>query len=185
MHQVRALRCSLSGQSDHHGDIRAVPLSKSPGSALSRRQFSLLLGSWTASLGGVLGTAYAMLRSLFPNVLFEPTRRFKLGRPEDFNEPSVTFLEEPRLFVIRENHSLRVMSGVCTHLGCTINEDTGSGGFRCPCHGSVFDRVGAVREGPAPVSLASYALSIAPDGYIFVDMDQPTSDDSPLDVRDT
>ena len=52
-----------------------------------------------------------------------------------------------------------VMIGVCTHLGCIPlgqkpGDDRGSfGGWFCPCHGSVYDTSGRIRQGPAPQNL--------------------------------
>ena len=57
-----------------------------------------------------------------------------------------------------------VLSGVCTHLGCSPKyypevepkpwDSSWSGGFFCPCHGSMFDLVGRVYKGvPAPTNL--------------------------------
>ena len=52
-----------------------------------------------------------------------------------------------------------VMIGVCTHLGCIPlgqkpGDDRGSfGGWFCPCHGSVYDTSGRIRQGPAPLNL--------------------------------
>ena len=56
-----------------------------------------------------------------------------------------------------------VLSGVCTHLGCSPKyypevepkpwDSSWSGGFFCPCHGSMFDLVGRVYKGvPAPTN---------------------------------
>ena len=52
-----------------------------------------------------------------------------------------------------------VVIGVCTHLGC-IPIGTGEGenrgsydGWFCPCHGSVYDTAGRIRQGPAPKTL--------------------------------
>ena len=57
-----------------------------------------------------------------------------------------------------------VLSGVCTHLGCSPKyypevepkswDADWQGGFFCPCHGSMFDLVGRVYKGvPAPTNL--------------------------------
>jgi ubiquinol-cytochrome c reductase iron-sulfur subunit len=52
-----------------------------------------------------------------------------------------------------------VMIGVCTHLGCIPlgnkpGDDRGPyGGWFCPCHGSVYDTSGRIRQGPAPLNL--------------------------------
>lgn len=52
-----------------------------------------------------------------------------------------------------------VVLGVCTHLGCVPGgqkngENRGEyGGWFCPCHGSVYDTSGRIRQGPAPKNL--------------------------------
>lgn len=48
-----------------------------------------------------------------------------------------------------------VVVGICTHLGCIPIAHEGSyDGFFCPCHGSVYDTSGRIRQGPAPTNLA-------------------------------
>jgi ubiquinol-cytochrome c reductase iron-sulfur subunit len=53
-----------------------------------------------------------------------------------------------------------VIVGVCTHLGCIPlgnkpGDDRGPfGGWFCPCHGSIYDTSGRIRQGPAPFNLA-------------------------------
>jgi ubiquinol-cytochrome c reductase iron-sulfur subunit len=47
-----------------------------------------------------------------------------------------------------------VVVGICTHLGCIPIAHEGSyNGFFCPCHGSVYDTSGRIRQGPAPANL--------------------------------
>ena len=46
------------------------------------------------------------------------------------------------------------MLGVCTHLGCVpLGQQGAYGGWFCPCHGSVYDTAGRIRQGPAPENL--------------------------------
>ena len=48
-----------------------------------------------------------------------------------------------------------VLIGSCTHLGCVPTFGGGDyGGWFCPCHGSVYDTSGRIRQGPAPKNLA-------------------------------
>jgi len=48
-----------------------------------------------------------------------------------------------------------VLVGVCTHLGCVPGFGGGEyRGWLCPCHGSVYDTSGRIRQGPAPKNLA-------------------------------
>jgi ubiquinol-cytochrome c reductase iron-sulfur subunit len=47
-----------------------------------------------------------------------------------------------------------IVYGNCTHLGCIPLGNQGQyGGWFCPCHGSVFDTSGRIRQGPAPTNL--------------------------------
>jgi len=48
-----------------------------------------------------------------------------------------------------------VVIGICTHLGCVpIGHQGQYDGWFCPCHGSVYDTSGRIRQGPAPLNLA-------------------------------
>ena len=48
-----------------------------------------------------------------------------------------------------------VVIGICTHLGCIPLAHQGDyDGWFCPCHGSVYDTAGRIRQGPAPLNLA-------------------------------
>lgn len=56
---------------------------------------------------------------------------------------------------IKEGHAeWLILIGVCTHLGCVPNFGLGDyHGWFCPCHGSVYDTSGRIRNGPAPRNL--------------------------------
>ncbi len=54
-----------------------------------------------------------------------------------------------------------VVIGICTHLGCVpLGHEGQYDGWRCPCHGSVYDVSGRIRQGPAPrnLDLPTYAF---------------------------
>ena len=47
-----------------------------------------------------------------------------------------------------------IVFGNCTHLGCVpLGHEGPFKGWFCPCHGSVFDTSGRIRQGPAPTNL--------------------------------
>jgi ubiquinol-cytochrome c reductase iron-sulfur subunit len=47
-----------------------------------------------------------------------------------------------------------IVFGNCTHLGCVpLGQQGEYKGWFCPCHGSVFDTSGRIRQGPAPINL--------------------------------
>jgi Rieske Fe-S protein len=50
----------------------------------------------------------------------------------------------------RSGDSVRALSTVCPHAGCSIDWDAPQKCFACPCHGSVFAPDGARTEGPSP-----------------------------------
>lgn len=48
-----------------------------------------------------------------------------------------------------------VVIGVCTHLGCIpLGHQGPYDGWFCPCHGSIYDTSGRIRQGPAPKNLS-------------------------------
>lgn len=56
---------------------------------------------------------------------------------------------------VKPNHAaFLVVYGNCTHLGCVpLGQQGEYKGWFCPCHGSVFDTSGRIRQGPAPINL--------------------------------
>jgi nitrite reductase/ring-hydroxylating ferredoxin subunit len=54
-----------------------------------------------------------------------------------------------------QDGSMRQMSAVCTHLGCIVNWNSAEKTWDCPCHGSRFDKLGKVLNGPAVTDLAA------------------------------
>ena len=153
------------------------PLSPPPS---SRRRFVAMAGA-TAAVGAALGLLAATLRSVVPEVLYEPPRRFPVGRPADYPPGSVTFVAERRLFVFNTAEGFHCVSAVCTHLGCTVNHVEGEG-FACPCHGSTFHADGRVCRGPAAWPLARFAITISRRGELFVDTRRTVGPDYRLKV---
>jgi Rieske Fe-S protein len=58
------------------------------------------------------------------------------------------------VFFIRNGSSVTALSSTCTHLGCRVSWNADDQVLKCPCHGGVFDRTGAVKAGPPPEPLA-------------------------------
>jgi cytochrome b6-f complex iron-sulfur subunit len=132
-----------------------------------RRRLLSMAGLAGLAAGG-LGTLGVLARSLVPDVLFEPPRRFPVGRPEAFPPGQATYLPEHRLFVFNTADGFYAISAVCTHLGCNVNHEA-RGGFACPCHGSTYDDAGKITGGPAPWPLPCYPLALSRVGELVVD----------------
>ena len=56
----------------------------------------------------------------------------------------------------------------CPHLGCRVPECGSSQNFECPCHGSVYNRVGEKRGGPAPRGMDFFGMTVE-GGILRVD----------------
>lgn len=139
-------------------------------SEITRRKFFLFFG-WFGILSSLAGSALGSVRFMFPNVLYEPPTTFKIGKPADYPPNSVTFVQDQKLFVVRGKdgiEGIRIISSVCTHMGCTPKWVEAKNQWVCPCHGSVFNLKGNVIAGPAPKSLPWYKAVIASDGKIIV-----------------
>ncbi|HEU5415624.1 MAG TPA: ubiquinol-cytochrome c reductase iron-sulfur subunit [Candidatus Angelobacter sp.] len=148
----------------------------------SRRAFLRNLGLG-ALLAGIAGQLYAYLRALMPNVLYEPPRSFKVGPPQSYSN-GLTYLEDHRMFIGRDQKGLYAISAICTHLGCTVKmvnlnqpRQVAIGGkpveimqeFHCPCHGSKYYGDGTNYAGPAPHPLDWYRIEVSPeDGQLIV-----------------
>ncbi len=163
---------------------------------ISRRSFFEKIGLGSL-LAGLAGLGFQSFRSLIPDVLYEPSRKFKIGSPSTLAD-GMTFLEDKRLYVFKEGKSFYAISGSCTHLGCTVKytklnqpRQVEIGGekkdskfeFHCPCHGSKFYADGTNYAGPAPRPLHWYKVELSPDdGQLVVNMNEEVEQNFRLTV---
>lgn len=136
---------------------------------ISRRRF---LGK--AAIGCAIGAGglalIAALREIIPPLKKE-NKRFTIGPLYDFPISTFTLMPKQKIFIFRDHEGVRALSAVCTHLGCVLERGEVDG-FLCPCHGSRYNDAGKVISGPAPRPLAFFKVDIAPNGQLFVDMNQ-------------
>lgn len=141
------------------------------GQPMPRRKFMMSLAlawaTFTAAMGGAL-TALAAF--LIPRVDFTKIEVFKVGSPENFppNTVDETYKNSRGVWLVNDGGKIFAVSIVCTHLGCTPNWMENERKFKCPCHGSGFTMEGINFEGPAPVPLRRFEVSMADDGQIVV-----------------
>lgn len=132
----------------------------------SRRMFLAGLATFGSSM---LLIFMGVFRSFVPNVESGKPLKFKAGMPQDFPDKSATYLEDQKVFIVRNGNGYLALSSVCTHLGCTVRTENGGEGFFCPCHGSHYKVDGTNSAGPAPKPLEAYELSLGPHGELMVD----------------
>lgn len=144
------------------------------GAGDSNRRFFLIAGF--LALGSVfLAWGLAMIRFMFPNVLREPPSRFKVGCPSDYpiDHVETKYKSKYGVWIVHMEYGGRgqivALKAVCTHLGCPPNWLESEQKFKCPCHGSGFNKQGIHLEGPAPRPLERYAIGLADDGQIEID----------------
>jgi ubiquinol-cytochrome c reductase iron-sulfur subunit len=62
-----------------------------------------------------------------------------------------------------------IVIGICTHLGCVpLGHEGPYEGWFCPCHGSVYDTSGRIRQGPAPYNLVLPTYKFLSDSKIQI-----------------
>ena len=138
---------------------------------VARRDFLGLAGLWCSGLA-IFGSLVSMARLPKPRVTPEASKRFRVGKPEEFAAGTVKIITDRNVRLEATDRGVAALSLVCTHLGCIVQES--EGGFSCPCHGSKFDASGKVTGGPAPRALPWLTVSQAADGTLMVDAGSET-----------
>jgi cytochrome b6-f complex iron-sulfur subunit len=142
---------------------------------ISRRSFLALMGVGACLIGtgSLFGTS--LLGFLYPNAMKTPPSLFSIGRPEEvLARDGKVFYPKQKVFIETHSGRVRVQTGVCTHLGCTVNMV--QTGYSCPCHGSTYDNHGLNTGGPAPLPLVYFGVSKGASGEIMVDKQKTTLD---------
>lgn len=82
-------------------------------------------------------------------------------------------------FLLADSRGVYALSSVCTHAGCSVRS-VGTD-LECPCHGSAFDRAGAVTAGPAKAPLPHFEVrETTPGGTLMVDLGKQVTSDARL-----
>jgi menaquinol-cytochrome c reductase iron-sulfur subunit len=153
---------------------------------ISRRDF---MKATTAAIGGFIGlaTSIPMIGYLFSPALREdeitnwidlgPLEKYPIGAtpsPFDFTQTRVNGWERTALsygvFVVRiDDKTVRVLSNVCTHLGCRVTWIPDMEHYISPCHDGHFDLLGDVLSGPPPRPLDEFTTKIE-NGNLFIQL---------------
>lgn len=92
------------------------------------------------------------------------------SRPANSRELVLGLQGEATYLIVDADKAIEpfALNAVCTHLGCVVPWVAAENKFKCPCHGSQYDRNGKVIRGPAPLSLALEHVDINADGQIVL-----------------
>ena len=136
---------------------------------INRRDFLKL------SVAGVLGaSALAGVAAIFKFMDFStesaPKTEFDLGKVSDFPPGTKKVIANIPAIIVHDDKGFTAISLVCTHLGCTVEQD--ENGFLCPCHGSIYASDGQVVRGPAQKPLRMLRIEINKTGNIILHTDQ-------------
>lgn len=88
----------------------------------------------------------------------------ELAQPDGAIRIQPAGLEDP-VFVLARGGDFTALSPICTHRGCTVEIQRER--LVCPCHGSTYDRAGAVLKGPAQRALTRYPLTRTGDELVI------------------
>jgi cytochrome b6-f complex iron-sulfur subunit len=132
--------------------------------SITRRDFLKLSSQGLLALGGMLGLGM-LARFLSWQADPPPQTEFDLGPASAYPPGSRTLLPQVPAVLFHTSTGFSALSLVCTHLGCTLEEQTED--FACPCHGSRFGTDGTVLRGPAKKALAALRLEQR-DEHLFL-----------------
>ena len=131
----------------------------------SREEFLKLCTRILLSLAGILGLGGLIRFFSYQPDLDSPTT-YTLGSIEDFPTSGMLVRPDIPAVIYRSNQGFQAYSLICTHLGCSLEEN--GEGFFCPCHGSQYDPVGIVLKGPAREDLEVLDVEVTKDGELLV-----------------
>ena len=114
--------------------------------------------------GGVMGAATPVEGG---RVRLVPGEHPGLAGPRGFLRIQPVGMADPVLVLAREGDGYDAVSPVCTHKECIVNAEGGL--LVCPCHGSTYDREGAVLEGPAERPLRRFRTRTE-EGVLVIDL---------------
>ncbi len=132
---------------------------------VTRRDF-LGLAAFGSAILASIGALAGGLRFVKADLYSEESKKFKIGRVENFPVGITRKIDEKNVFIFSDDDGLYAISAVCTHLGCIVS--LAEYGFQCPCHGSQYTQDGNVIGGPAPRPLEWFEIYQEVNGNLFV-----------------
>ena len=131
-----------------------------------RRVFLQLSAKISLGLAGILGLG-GLVRYFSHEPAGKSPSSYDLGLAVDFPAGGELIRLDIPAIIYKTTDGYIAYSLVCTHLGCTVEDDGEN--FSCPCHGSQFDHNGSVLKGPAAERLPSLKVGISENGRLILE----------------
>jgi cytochrome b6-f complex iron-sulfur subunit len=134
---------------------------------MSRRSFLVRAWKWGAGLIALAGawTSWDFLR---PGPAEGFGGKVRTVPASEVPDSGVLEIRSARGYLTRVDGEVVALWWKCPHLGCKVPWCDSSAEFECPCHGSVFNRVGEYRAGPAPRGMDRFAIEEV-EGVLVID----------------
>lgn len=133
---------------------------------LDRREFVTLCA---AGLGALLAGCVSLVTHPVPvtggRIRLALASYPELNKPEGAIKILPAGQEDPIYLLATTPTDFTAVSPICTHRGCTV--DVHGPRLVCPCHGSTYDRDGAVLRGPAQRALTRYRVTRDGDDLVI------------------
>lgn len=71
------------------------------------------------------------------------------------------------IYVTRQGGAWLALEQTCPHQGCPVTWQASRARFVCPCHGSEFNRLGEVVQGPSGHALYRHLVQVEPDALVI------------------
>jgi len=128
---------------------------------ISRRQFLLLTTGLATGCQAVNDAGTPSTRA---------SRMINAGPASKYTAEGVySNFRNEGFFIIRRGEKLFALSAICTHRKCKLTAEPDCS-FYCKCHGSTFDAVGHVTEGPARRDLPTLPTFTNEQGQLVVNV---------------
>jgi len=150
---------------------------------INRRDFVKIvmtfLGAVMVAIVGLPGIGYLVSPAMRKQkseawIPLGPLSNYPIGTPAKFSftRSEVNGWEKTVLsygvFVVRKDENqVKVLSNICTHLGCQVSWHPDIQQYVSPCHDGHFDIDGNVTKGPPPRPLDRYETKIE-SGNLFI-----------------
>ncbi|HHE55550.1 MAG TPA: ubiquinol-cytochrome c reductase iron-sulfur subunit [Caldithrix abyssi] len=140
---------------------------------VNRREFFFKTGVFTALGLAILAFFRNLLLYIFPARKEKTFHKYLVAHEKEFKKdkrPKQINIGKTPVFVVPYDDHYKVMSGICTHLGCIVKWEQDKDRFFCPCHKGEFDRMGNVIGGPPPRPLDEFKVVVENHKvYVYVE----------------